>query len=56
MRVAATVFLQELNDVGKDLPVRAGMLEANKEKNRYSCILPCELNASRVITNYSENM
>ncbi|MEQ2231720.1 hypothetical protein ILYODFUR_003576 [Ilyodon furcidens] len=30
----------ELNDVGKDLPTRAGSLEANKDKNRYSCILP----------------
>ncbi|XP_016532028.1 receptor-type tyrosine-protein phosphatase V-like isoform X1 [Poecilia formosa] len=33
-------FRQELNDVGKDLPSRAGSLEANREKNRYPCILP----------------
>lgn len=30
----------ELNSVGKDLPSRAGSLEANKEKNRYPFILP----------------
>ncbi|XP_054902041.1 receptor-type tyrosine-protein phosphatase V-like isoform X1 [Poeciliopsis prolifica] len=33
-------FRQELNDVGKDLPSIAGSLEANREKNRYPCILP----------------
>ncbi|XP_027881037.1 receptor-type tyrosine-protein phosphatase V-like isoform X1 [Xiphophorus couchianus] len=33
-------FRQELNDVGKDLPSRAGSSEANREKNRYHCILP----------------
>ncbi|XP_015239234.1 PREDICTED: receptor-type tyrosine-protein phosphatase V-like isoform X1 [Cyprinodon variegatus] len=33
-------FGQELNDVGKDLPNRAGGLEANREKNRYPHILP----------------
>ncbi|KAM9855949.1 receptor-type tyrosine-protein phosphatase V-like isoform 3-T4 [Aulostomus maculatus] len=31
---------EELNDVGKDLPTRAGDTEANKEKNRYPYILP----------------
>ncbi|XP_043985913.1 receptor-type tyrosine-protein phosphatase V-like isoform X2 [Gambusia affinis] len=31
---------RELNDVGKDLPSRAGSLEANREKNRYPCVLP----------------
>ncbi|XP_013871708.1 receptor-type tyrosine-protein phosphatase beta [Austrofundulus limnaeus] len=30
----------ELHNVGRDLPARAGVLEPNKEKNRYSCILP----------------
>ncbi|XP_035994694.1 receptor-type tyrosine-protein phosphatase beta isoform X3 [Fundulus heteroclitus] len=33
-------FRQELNDVGKDLPSRAGALVANKQKNRYPYILP----------------
>ncbi|XP_059902029.1 receptor-type tyrosine-protein phosphatase V-like [Gadus macrocephalus] len=31
---------EELNDVGKELPTRAGELEVNKEKNRYPHILP----------------
>ncbi|XP_034551999.1 receptor-type tyrosine-protein phosphatase V-like [Notolabrus celidotus] len=31
---------EELGDVGKDLPSRAGELEANREKNRYPYILP----------------
>ncbi|XP_035994689.1 receptor-type tyrosine-protein phosphatase beta isoform X2 [Fundulus heteroclitus] len=31
---------RELNDVGKDLPSRAGALVANKQKNRYPYILP----------------
>ncbi|XP_010740387.3 receptor-type tyrosine-protein phosphatase V isoform X1 [Larimichthys crocea] len=31
---------EELNDVGKDLPTRAGESEANREKNRYPYILP----------------
>nr|XP_020485270.1 receptor-type tyrosine-protein phosphatase V-like [Labrus bergylta] len=31
---------EDLNDVGKDLPTRAGDLEANREKNRYPYILP----------------
>ncbi|XP_072222533.1 receptor-type tyrosine-protein phosphatase V-like [Leuresthes tenuis] len=30
----------ELNDVGRDLPTRAGESEANREKNRYQVILP----------------
>ncbi|XP_037832723.1 receptor-type tyrosine-protein phosphatase beta isoform X2 [Kryptolebias marmoratus] len=30
----------ELKGVGKELAVRAGSLEANKEKNRYPCVLP----------------
>uniref|UniRef100_A0A3Q4HJ06 protein-tyrosine-phosphatase n=1 Tax=Neolamprologus brichardi TaxID=32507 RepID=A0A3Q4HJ06_NEOBR len=32
--------MQELNEVGKDLPTRAGDSEANREKNRYPFILP----------------
>lgn len=35
-------FVKELNDVGKDLPTRAGDSEANREKNRYPYILPCK--------------
>ncbi|XP_035500243.1 receptor-type tyrosine-protein phosphatase V-like [Scophthalmus maximus] len=31
---------EELNEVGKDLPTRAGESEANREKNRYPYILP----------------
>ncbi|KAM8754463.1 receptor-type tyrosine-protein phosphatase V-like [Acanthopagrus schlegelii] len=31
---------EELNEVGKDLPTRAGDTEANREKNRYPYILP----------------
>ncbi|XP_035014538.1 receptor-type tyrosine-protein phosphatase V [Hippoglossus stenolepis] len=31
---------EELNDVGKDLPTRAGDSEVNREKNRYPFILP----------------
>ncbi|CAB1460878.1 unnamed protein product [Pleuronectes platessa] len=31
---------EELNDVGKDLPSRAGESEVNREKNRYPYILP----------------
>ena len=34
--------MKELNDVGKELPTRAGELEVNKEKNRYPHILPCK--------------
>ncbi|XP_041859184.1 receptor-type tyrosine-protein phosphatase eta-like isoform X2 [Melanotaenia boesemani] len=30
----------ELNEVGKDLSIKAGELEANREKNRYPLILP----------------
>lgn len=47
---------QELNDVGKDLPSRAGSLEANREKNRYHCILPCEWTASDVTSNYDKRV
>uniref|UniRef100_A0A3Q1EFF4 protein-tyrosine-phosphatase n=1 Tax=Acanthochromis polyacanthus TaxID=80966 RepID=A0A3Q1EFF4_9TELE len=32
--------VQELSDVGKDLPTRAGDSEVNREKNRYPYILP----------------
>ncbi|XP_040910877.1 receptor-type tyrosine-protein phosphatase V-like isoform X2 [Toxotes jaculatrix] len=31
---------EELNEVGRDLPTRAGESEANREKNRYPYILP----------------
>uniref|UniRef100_A0A8C5H5V5 protein-tyrosine-phosphatase n=1 Tax=Gouania willdenowi TaxID=441366 RepID=A0A8C5H5V5_GOUWI len=31
---------EELDEVGRDLPVRTGELEANREKNRYPFILP----------------
>ncbi|KAM4610592.1 receptor-type tyrosine-protein phosphatase V-like [Polymixia lowei] len=31
---------EDLNDVGKEFPSRAGDLEANREKNRYPYILP----------------
>ena len=34
-------FLKSLNDVGKAFPSRTGDLEANREKNRYPAILPC---------------
>ena len=34
--------VKELEEVGKDLPARAGDAEANREKNRYPYILPCE--------------
>uniref|UniRef100_A0A8D3AJ91 protein-tyrosine-phosphatase n=1 Tax=Scophthalmus maximus TaxID=52904 RepID=A0A8D3AJ91_SCOMX len=39
---SANVFgsVKELNEVGKDLPTRAGESEANREKNRYPYILP----------------
>lgn len=33
---------KELSDVGKDLPTRVGESEANRDKNRYPYILPCE--------------
>lgn len=38
--------MQELSEVGKDLPTRAGDSEVNREKNRYPLILPCKCNAS----------
>lgn len=41
-------FMQELSEVGKDLPTKAGAADANKQKNRYPLILPCECEASDV--------
>lgn len=42
--MCANVFgsVKELNDIGKDLPTRAGDSEANRLKNRYPSILPCK--------------
>lgn len=46
MHVNVCGSMQELNEVGKDLPTRAGDSEVNREKNRYPFILPCKCNAS----------
>lgn len=42
--MCANVFgsVKELDEVGKNLPTRAGDSEANREKNRYPYILPCK--------------
>lgn len=36
------ISTKDLKDVGKELPTRAGELEANKDKNRYPYVLPCK--------------
>uniref|UniRef100_A0A3P9DD77 protein-tyrosine-phosphatase n=1 Tax=Maylandia zebra TaxID=106582 RepID=A0A3P9DD77_9CICH len=40
MHVNVCGSMQELSEVGKDLPTRAGDSEVNREKNRYPFILP----------------
>jgi len=52
-RVHVYGSVQELSEVGKDLPTRAGESEANREKNRYQFILPCECKASLIKTDCS---
>lgn len=51
-------FVKELNDVGKDLPTRAGESEANREKNRYPYILPCKWKSekSQITANMCDNV
>lgn len=45
---------EELSDVGKDLPTRAGNTEVNREKNRYPYILPYDHCRVRLSVQYSD--
>lgn len=42
--------------MGKDLPTKAGDSEANRGKNRYPSILPCECKAPHNGGDYSERV